>query len=743
MLAMNRFRTLIPALLALLAPLNGVKAQKPLDPTAVGIAYIAAEQDRQAALPHNFAWNPSGTLLSFIRTTPATGKSPRKGPTSEICAVDTAAGQQKTLVSAADLTAAFGSETPHLPGEEDENEAARKRLQDYAWAPDGHSLLLATGESLAWFNLDTHTSRSLLNEKPLSDPRISPDGRKVSFILDHTLWLVNVASGSVRAFTRSGNSDRREGQPDWLYLNELHTRPAYWWSPDSASIAWIETDDHAVAKYNLRKSNGEQYSIAFPKPGKTIPSVRLFVASISGGIARPIDLGKERDFYIPLVQWLPDGKHLAIERLSRNQKTLDLLIADPTTGTSHVILTDTDAYWINLRNDLHFFKDSKRFLWSSERTGFRHLYLYDLAGHQLAQLTHGDWEVTSVAGVDEAAGAVYFTSTEASPLERQLYRVDLSGTAVTRITQQNGTHVAMLAPSGAEFLDKFSDRATPTQLDLLHADGSKIATIGDPTPHGPASPLSPIEFLTLKTHLNADLNSSLIKPPGFDPARRYPVIFYVAGGPGEQVVRDAWGGDVYLWLSLMAQKGYVIFTLDNRGTAGRGHLFEEPVHLRFSSQEIADIRDGVLYLQTQPWVDKSRIGIFGFGFGGFLALHGMLDRPLLFKAGFAGEPITDWHFYDAFFSERYLEDPDRNQDGWLASSPIENAKNLAAPLLITQATLDEKVHIENSLSLLDELLDNRKYADILLFSDRKTPFDDQGTRLVLFQRLTDFFLNNL
>jgi dipeptidyl-peptidase-4 len=741
---MNRVRRLIPVLIAQLALVQAVKAQKPPEATAGSIASLSAEQDRQAALPRNIAWNPSGSLFSFIRTTPAAGKSSRKAPTSEIYAVDTGTGQQKTLVSAADLTAAFGREARSLPGEEDEDEAAKKGLQNYAWAPDGHDLLLATGKSLAWFNLDTHTSRSLLSEKPLSDPRISPDGRDVSFIHEHTLWLLNVATGSARALTRSGSNDLREGEPDWLYSNELHMRPAYWWAPDSASIAWIETDDHAVAKYNLRRSNGEEQSIAFPKPGESIPSVRLFVSSISGGAARPIDLGKDRNVYIPLVHWLPDGKHLAIERLSRNQKTLDLLIADSTTGTSHVILTDTDAYWINLHDDLHFLKDSRRFLWSSERTGFRHLYLYDIAGRQLAQLTHGDWEVTSVAGVDEAAGAVFFTSTEASPMERQLCRVDLSGTGVTRLTQQKGTHDATLAPTGADFLDRFSNRTTPTQLNLLRADGSKITTIGDSSPHDPpASQLSPIEFLTVKTHLNADLNALLIKPPDFDPARRYPIIFYVAGGPGEQIVRDAWGGDVFLWLSLMAQKGYVIFALDNHGTAGRGHLFEEPVHLRFSSQEMADVRDGVLYMHTLSWVDTSRIGIFGFGFGGFLTLHGMLDRPLLFKAGFAGEPIADWHFYDAFFSERYLEDPVRNQDGWLASSPIENAKNLGAPLLITQATLDEKVHIENSLSLLDELLDNRKYADILLFPDRKTPFDDQGARLVLFQRLTDFFLKNL
>jgi dipeptidyl-peptidase-4 len=234
-----------------------------------------------------------------------------------------------------------------------------------------------------------------------------------------------------------------------------------------------------------------------------------------------------------------------------------------------------------------------------------------------------------------------------------------------------------------------------------------------------------------------------MKPPDFDPSHKYPVIVYVAGGPGEQIVRDAWGGDVMLWFSMMAQKGYIIFALDNRGSGGHGHLFEEPIHLRFSATEMADQRDGILYLHSQPWVDRARIGICGWGYGGFLALHGMLDRPLLYKAGFAGSPITDWHLYDAVFTERYLEDPQHNLDGWLSSSPIENAANLSGPLMIAEATLNEKIHTENSLMLLDELLDKGKYADILLFPDRRDLFEDRATRKAMFQRLSDFFLKNL
>jgi dipeptidyl-peptidase 4 len=728
-------------------------AQQAPAANSVTIERIAQERERSKALPKNLAWSPDGKSLSFIRTPERTFKiahgpitSPTPIPTPEIWSIDAADLKEKLLVSVAELTAAFGAEARHISQDEvDEADLRRRRLMNYAWAPSGHSLMLATGVSLVWFNLDTRVSRPLMmNGKDIGNPEISPDGRTVSFIQDHTLWLADVATGAAHAWTHAGSADLLEGEPDWPYLHELEVHAAYWWSPDSSSIAWFETDDRAVEKYSLHGIDGEEQSIVYPKPGRAIPRVRLFVRAVSGGKALAIDLGSDKDVYIPRVQWLPDGKHLAIERLSRSQKSLEVLLADSVTGKAHVILTEQDDYWINLNEGLHFLKDSRRFFWSSERSGDRHLYLYDVSGRQLAQLTQGSWEVTSVDGIDETAGVVYFTSTQASPLERQLYRVNLDGSGLTRLTQEKGTHDVLFSRAGNIFLDTWSDHATSPRQSLRRADGTSIGSIGDKTREGLASDqLCPIEFLNVKTHLGVDLNAWMMKPPDFDPTRHYPVIFYVAGGPGEQIVRDAWGGDISMWFSLMAQKGYVVFALDNRGTAGRGHLFEEPVHLRFSGSEMADVRDGVVYLRSQPWIDKARIGICGWGYGGFLALHGMLDRPLLFRAGFAGSPITDWRFYDSVFAERYLEDPVRNQDGWLSSSPIENASNLNAPLLLAQATLDEKIHQENSLSLLDELLDKGKYADILLFPDRRDLFEDHGARVILFGRLTDFFVKNL
>ncbi len=704
-------------------------------------------------MPNHLAWSPDGTRLAYIRTTVTPGRIERGNPTapivtSEIWSLDAATAEEKLLVARAQLIAALDSQHPHATLGEEESAASRRRLQSFAWAPSGHALLLASLTGLYWFDLDTHAARTLVSVKPdddgnLSSPQISPDGRQVSFIQHHTLNLVDVTTGASRAFSPAGTDDVFEGQPDWVYDHELGLHSAYCWSPDSSALAWIETDDRAVDKYAMRTAEGDEELLAYPKPGKAIPVVRLFVQPLTAAKPTAIDLGSDANVYIPLVTWLPDSKHVAIERLSRSQKTLELLLADSSTGQSHTILTETDAYWINLADNLRFLADSKRFLWSSERSGFRHLYLYDLSGRQLAQLTHGDWEVTSIDAVDEAAGAVYYSSTQASPLERQLYRVALKDSAVTRVSQTPGTHQVRFSPTRQLFLDTWSDHAAPPRQTLFHTGGAKI---GSPSPLPedlPASQLNTAQFFTLKNHMGLELNAFVIKPPDFDPAHKYPVLVYTAGGPGEQAVRDVWGGDIALWLSFMAEKGYVVFALDNRGTAGRGHLFEEPIHLRFSGAEIADLRDGILYLYRQPWVDQARIGICGWGFGGFLALHGMLDRPLLYKAGFAGAPVSDWRFYDAVFTERYLEDPVKNQDGWISSTPLENAANLRGSLLLAQATLDPQVHQENSLTLLDQLLDNGRYGDILLFADRHDLFEEQATRQVLFQHLTEFFLKNL
>jgi dipeptidyl-peptidase-4 len=372
------------------------------------------------------------------------------------------------------------------------------------------------------------------------------------------------------------------------------------------------------------------------------------------------------------------------------------------------------------------------------------LYLYDLEGKQLAQLTKGAWEVTSLDAVDEAKGLVYFTATEESPLERHLYRVTLDGTGFARLTKDEGTHAVVFAPNAAAFYDTHSNAATPPRQELLRADGSRIAVINENKVAELADyHLSPMEFLSVKSHDGVQLNASIIKPPDFNPQKKYPVLVYTYGGPHAQVVRNAWGGANFLWHQLMAQKGYIIFSLDNRGSVGRGHAFETPLHFRMGAQELSDQRDGVQYLKSLPYVDSNRIGIWGWSYGGHMALHAMFEASDDFKVGFAGGPVTDWRYYDTIYTERYLGLPQKNEKGYQDSSPVKYASQLKGKLLIAHGTGDDNVHFANTLAVINDLIEAGKYVEVLAFPGRGHGVSDPPARRVLMQRVTQFFLDNL
>jgi dipeptidyl-peptidase-4 len=619
---------------------------------------------------------------------------------------------------------------------------------EYQWAPGGGALLFQGATSLAWFDAKTQAAHTLVSGKEsIADPKISPDGRYVSFVRNHNLWLVSVADGKEHALTQGGTEEMRKGELDWVYPEELEILTAYWWAPDSSAIAYFEMDERKVAKYPLvdfSSPSGKADEERYPPVGGANPIVRVFVAPVSGGEPRAMDTGENADVYIARVNWLTDSKHIAIQRLNRQQTVLDLLVADAASGETRTVLTEKDQYWINISNDLRFLKDGKRFLWSSERSGYRHLYLYDLDGKELAQLTKGEWEVSAVHAVDEAKGLVYFTGTAKSPLERHLYRVSLEGSAVSRITIHNGTHGVNMAPDASAFVDTYSDSLTPPRQDLARADGSLLRVINENKVAELADyHLSAPQFVSVKTHDGVQLNAVMIKPPDFDATRKYPVLVYTYGGPHAQVVLNAWGGNTALWHQSMAQKGYIIFSLDNRGSAGRGHVFEEPVHYRLGAQELSDQRDGVAYLKSLPFVDAGRIGIWGWSYGGHMTLHAMFEAPEDFKAGFAGGPVTDWHFYDSIYTERYLGVLPQNEEAYRSSSPIDRAAGLKGKLLIAHGTGDDNVHFANTLSLINKLIELGKYVEVMPFPGRGHGVSDPAARKVLMNRVTQFFLDNL
>jgi dipeptidyl-peptidase 4 len=687
------------------------------------------------------AWAPDSKRLTYVETT-GTGKTTRHA----LWVVDAATGQRSVLVSGEQWETALTN-----PAEKATQATGlgRHAAPLYQWAPADDAILFEGPTSLAWYDLKSKSSRLLVSgSQDLADSQISPDGKFVSYVRDHNLWAVSVADGKEHALTQGGTEEIRKGELDWVYPEELELTTAYWWSPDSSYVAFLEMDERKVNQFPLvdfESFSGEAELERYPVPSGPNPIVHVYVVPAAGGNPRQIDTGTETNNYIPRVNWLPDSRQLAIQRLNREQTILDLLLADASTGATKTILTEKDLYWINIHDDLRFLKDGNRFLWSSERTGYRHLYLYDLSGKQLVQITKGDWEVTGVDAVDEPNGIVYFTSTEKSPIERQLYRVSLDGSHFSRITKEDGHHSASFSPSAASYVDTYSNAMTPPRRDTYSAAGSKLATLEEnKVPDLARYHLSPVEFFTIRSHDDVILHCSMIKPPNFDPAKKYPVITFTYGGPHAQVVLDAWGhSPVFFWHQMMAEKGYIIFSLDNRGSAGRGHLFEEPIHYRLGAQELSDQRDGAQWLRDQPYVDSNRFGIWGWSYGGHMTLHAMFEAADLYKVGFAGGPVTDWHYYDTIYTERYLGLIPLHDVSYQESSPIEHAGKLKGKLLIAHGTGDDNVHYSNTLALIDDLIHDDKYVEVMTFPGRGHGVSDVPAQLILWHRVTQFFLENL
>lgn len=716
------------------------KAASAPQPDELTVDRIYGYPSLSGRLTRGLAWSPDGKRLTFLET-----KGMGKDAKTELWALDASSGERSLLISSKTLESIL----PAPPSKQSQATGpGRHAPAQYQWAPGGDALLFEGPNALAWFDLRSQVGKVLVSSKEeLSDVKISPNGQYVSFLRDHNIWLFNTANGTQRAFTTAGTEEIREGELDWVYPEELDLYSSYWWAPDSSAIAYLEMDERKVTQFPLvdfGSFTGEADLQRYPVAGGANPVVRVLVGSLSGGEPRVMDTGAETDIYIPRVNWLPDSRHLAIQRLNREQTVLDLLLADASTGKSSTLLTESDKYWLNISDDLYFFKDGKRFLWSSERTGFRHLFLYSLDGKQLAQLTKGDWEVTRMEGVDEAKGVVYFTSAEKSPTERHLYRVSLNGSGFARITKQDGVHSVNLSPGANLFVDTYSNAMTPPRQDLYRVDGSQAATINENRVKELAEyHLTPVEFSIVQSRDGVSLNCFMIKPPHFDPSKKYPVIVYTYGGPSVQIVLNDWGGSTFLWHQMMAQRGYIIFALDNRGSAGRGHAFETPIFHRMGVQELSDQRDGVAWLQQQPWVDPHRIGIWGWSYGGHMTLHAMFDAADLFKAGFAGGPVTDWHYYDSIYTERYMGLPQKNEPAYKECSPAAHAANLKGKLLIAHGTGDDNVHYSNTLDLVNDLISDGKYVEVIAAPGRGHGVSDPPARKIVFTRVTQFFLDNL
>jgi len=605
-----------------------------------------------------------------------------------------------------------------------EEEARRERMRTagskgighFQWSPDGLHLLFGVGDDLLLATLASAgepTVRVIAHGGGMLDPHLSPKGRYVAFVRDQNLHVVEIATGRQRALTRDGRGTVHNAEAEFVAQEEMGQSRGFWWSPDESMIAFKRFDEAAVPiqrRFDIQADATDVVEQHYPVTGGPNVAVRLGIVPVERGRTRWLDLGPSRDPYIPRVDWLTDGKSLSYQRISRDQKTLELFQVEVRGLRQRLLLTDTSRTWIDLHDDLRFLHRQAAFIWASDRDGRKHLDLKAPDGTTLHAITAGDWQVDQLLAVDEDAGLVYVAGDTGTAFERHVWRVRLDGSDAdrpTRLSERGGWHLADFPHGDAPprlWVDRYSDPGTPPRVSVCDLDGHRLAWIEEnrldethPYHRYLDHHVVP-EFGTLPADDGTLLNYSILRPPGFDPSRRYPVYLYVYGGPGVQLVARRWER---LFLQAIAQRGYLVFTLDNRGTDRRGRAFSDAIYHRLGDIEVRDQLAGLAWLTRQPGVDRERVGVMGWSYGGYMTLMLLAKAPPgTFAAGISVAPVTRYDLYDTFYTERYLGTPQENPDGYRDSSVFSVLSGLDAPLLLVHGMADDNVLFTNSTALM-------------------------------------------
>ncbi len=604
------------------------------------------------------------------------------------------------------------------PGDHELSEAEKSRRErlglkthgvvEYHWDEQGKYILAPVqGDLWLYERAAGHTRRLTQTPGDEVDGKISPKGGFVSYVRDDNLYLMPLAGGAERALTTGGSELKSWGTAEFIAQEELHRFTGYWWSPDETRIALTRVDQSGVDvidRVDIGATGGTVVHQRYPRVGRPNAVVELYVAEVATGRRVKVDLGPNPDIYLARADWSKDGKTLYVQRLTRDQKRLDLLAVDPATGAANLVLTERSPHWVPLSEDLKPLKDGG-FLWSSERSGNKHLYLYAGDGTLVRQLTQGDWPVADVEGVDEARHVAIFSASKDTPIERRLYEVSWAEPGEPKaLTPAGGWWTADVAKTGGAFAGTYSDPRTPPRTGLYRADGTFVRWIEE-NPLGPSHPFYPYldhlrtpEFGTIKASDGQALHWSLRTPYGFDPKKRYPVIVQVYGGPAGALVEKRWEAPAD---QLLLDAGYILFSLDNRGTPNRSTAFKTAIDRRTGGPDVEDQLAGAAYLKSLAYVDPARLGVTGYSNGGYMTLMLLTVPNSPFAAGVAGAPVTDWTLYDTAYTERYMGTPADNPEGYRLSQVTSRLDAMRpGSLLLVHGMADDNVIFENSTRVL-------------------------------------------
>ena len=593
-------------------------------------------------------------------------------------------------------------------------------------------------------------------EAGLQNVMLSPDGKWVAYAKDNNLYVADVESGESKQLTFDGSFNILNGVFDWVYEEEFGRADAYRWSPDSKHIAFWRFDQTRVKTFYMLDEMphySKLIELKYPKVGEQNAIVDIHVVDVANGKSVKMDIGDNDDIYIPRMDWTNTQNVLSIQRLNRKQNHLELLFADVTIGKTRLILEDKNEAWVDVTDDFIFLAKKDQLVFTSEKDGWRHIYLSDYSGKELAQLTSGNWEVGSIIGVDERDSWVYFYGKKESPAHNAIYRVKLNGKSLQRVsTYLDGWHTANFSPDYRHFVAFASNVQTPTQVSLRKADGKMVRMLEKNEIAALANyDIVYPEYFNITTSDGVELSANMFKPSDFDPNKKYPVIVYGYGGPGSQMVINRWGfgsrsyhfQQRVLWHNLMLQKGYIVFTVDNRGTGGRGKAFKNLAYGDLSKWSVNDQIEGAKYLAGLPYVDADRIGFWGWSGGGYLTMLMLTRGADYFKTGVAVASVSDFRNYDTIWTERYMGLLSENKAGYDAANTNTYADMLKGNLLVVHGSGDDNVHPQNTLQFVDELIAKNKQFDLMIYPNRNHRISGGNTYRHLFTMITNYFLENL
>jgi dipeptidyl-peptidase-4 len=631
--------------------------------------------------------------------------------------------------------------------------ASLSGILSYSWSPDGKQLLVPIAGDLYLVDVNKPEAARKVASGNVGDPKISPKGRYVSYVRDQNLFVIDLATGQERQLTTDGKDTVHNGEAEFVAQEEMDQHTGYYWAPDDSAIAYRRYDEAQVPvarRFEIFADRTDVIDQRYPAAGAKNVEIDLMIVNPATGAQKKVDLGPDKDIYLVRADWSADGRTLVYQRQSRDQKRLDLVAVDGASLAQRPLLTETSKTWVSIHDDLRFLGRQKAFIWASERSGRKHLYLYDLSGKLLHPISSGEWGVDNILAVDEQAGKVYIASNKDAVIDKQAYALNLDGSNANkpvRLTKQDGWHENVFARNGRIFVDTFSDPDTPPQVSIRRADGAMVEwlehnELNAQHPYANyAKDHLPTEYGSIKAHDGQTLYYSMIKPANFDAAKRYPVFLFTYGGPHSQRVTRQWGN---LFNQYMAQQGFVVFVLDNRGSSRRERAFTDVIYGNLGAHEVEDQLTGIDWLAQQSFVDPKRVGVFGWSYGGFMTLRLLEAGSSKIAMGVSVAPVTDWSLYDTHYTEQFVgATPQSDPAAYERSGVFAHLDGLKSPLLLVHGMADDNVLFTNSTRLIDALVNRNVRFELMTYPGAKHSISSRAGQRHVYGLIEAFFKKNL